>query len=309
MDAMKPKVSIIVPTYERPTSIVDCLGSLAALDFPREDYEVIVADDGSSAPPVEAVERASTSMNVKLVRCEHRGPASARNAGLRTARGDWIAFTDDDCRPEPGWLRELMGAATIEPPSAAGGQTLNGIPTSDSSETSQLLIDYLYGYFNSDPDSGSFFTTNNLLFPRAELEALGGFDESFPLAASEDRDLCLRWVERGLRIRFAPRATVRHHHPLGALRFLRQHFTYGRGACQLHRRLAEFGRVVPEHEPMGFYIGILRYPFGRSSFHRACVQSGLMGLTQFAHLVGYGYERAGLGREALRTRTETARDQ
>jgi len=305
---MKPRVSIVVPTYERPEAIVACLESLAALEFPREDYEVIVADDGSSAPPVEAVERASASLNVRLVRCPHRGPAAARNAGLSVARGDWIAFTDDDCRPEAGWLRELVEAATLDPPVAAGGQTVNGIPSSNSSETSQLLIDYLYGYFNAGPEGGSFFTTNNLLFPRTELESLGGFDESYPLAASEDRDLCLRWVERGLRIRFAPRALVRHHHRLGALRFLRQHFTYGRGACQLHRRLAELGRVVPEHEPMTFYVGILRYPFGRSPFHRACVQSGLMGLTQFAHLVGYGYERAGLGGEPVSAGTQAAQD-
>lgn len=305
---MKPRVTIVVPTYERPEAIAACLESLAALDFPRDEFEVIVADDGSAAPPVEAVERAAASLNVRLLCCEHRGPASARNAGIRLARGDWIAFTDDDCRPDPRWLRELVEAAEGEPHIAVGGLTLNGIPSSDCSETSQLLIDYLYGYFNPEPDGGSFFTTNNLLFPRAALEALGGFDESYPLAASEDRDLCLRWVAHGHRIRYKSRARVHHHHPLGVGRFLRQHFTYGRGACQLHRRLAGDGQETPEHEPMRFYLGILRYPFGRSPFHRACTQSVLMAMTQVAHAVGYGYERARLGGEPIRTSTEAAQD-
>ena len=306
---MKPRASIVVPTYERPRSIVACLESLAAQDLPRDDYEVIVADDGSTAPPVAAVERVAATMNVRLLRCEHHGPAAARNAALRVARGDWIAFTDDDCRPDPGWLRELLGAASSDPGTAVGGQTVNGIPSSDSAETSQLLVDYLYGYFNAGPGGGgSFFTTNNLLFPREELEALGGFDECFPLAACEDRDLCLRWAEGGHRIRFAPRAVVRHHHPLGLTRFLRQHFNYGRGACQLHRQLLARGRGTPDHEPMGFYLGILRYPFERSTFPRACVQSALMGLTQVAHLVGYGYERSGFGREPERAGAPAPQD-
>ncbi len=285
------RVSVVVPTYNRPTSIERCLDSLAALKFDQGEYEVIVVDDGSKQPPVSAVARLAKLMNVRLLERPHAGPAAARNAGASEARGELLAFTDDDCQPEPDWLMGLVREASLGPPRAVGGWTVNALDASAFSEASQLLVDYLYSYFNVDPSRATFLTSNNMLVPRAEFERLGGFDETFPLAAAEDRDFCARWVSEGHEMVLTREARIHHFHGLDPWRFLRQHFNYGRGAFQFHERCASRGDEGPQREPLAFYTDLLGYPFGRKPLATALGESFLLGLTQIANLGGYAYER------------------
>ena len=98
-----PIFSVIVPTRGRPAQLQSCLESLRALTFSPEDFEIIVVDDGSPTALDEIVGPARVSRKVVLLRKTHSGPASARNAGVKVARGRFIAFTDDDCRVDPGW--------------------------------------------------------------------------------------------------------------------------------------------------------------------------------------------------------------
>jgi hypothetical protein len=103
---------------------------------------------------------------------------------------------------------------------------------------SQGIVDYLYEYFGENSAPRRFFTTNNLVVPRAEFLELGGFDETFALAAAEDRDLCERWVGAGRDLEYAPDVVVDHAHALSFVRFNRQHFHYGeaRSTCIGHAR-------------------------------------------------------------------------
>jgi GT2 family glycosyltransferase len=161
-----------------------------------------------------------------------------------------LAFTDDDCRPAPDWLSTLGVRFAGAPDHAVGGRTLNALPDNRYSAASQLLIDYLYAYYNANGGLARFFASNNVALPRDRFHAVGGFDDRWPLAGGEDRELCDRWLQGGHGMLYAPEAVVYHAHPLTLRTFCRQHFNYGRGAYYYHRARARGGGgrapVVPQ---------------------------------------------------------------
>jgi GT2 family glycosyltransferase len=170
---------------------------------------------------------------VTLLRQDGTGPAGARNRGAATARGALLAFTDDDCRPDPDWLVRIRRRCDARPGAGAGGTTVNELTGAPWSETAQLITDLGYATFNRDPDDAGFFASNNLALPAAGFHAVGGFDPSF--TTSEDRDLCDRWTASGRRLLVARDAVVRHTHGMGVREFFRVHASYGRGAYRFHR--------------------------------------------------------------------------
>src|SRR5262249_32663588 len=153
-------------------------------------------------------------MNVDLLIKNHAGPGAARNHGAAIAKGEVLAFTDDDCAPAPNWLSALETRFRANPRNAIGGKTLNSKPANLFSTASQLLIDYLYGYYNADPDHAVFLTSNNLAIPTAAFHEVGGFDVGFEKAAAEDRELCDRWIAKGYPLIYAPEVIVGHNHEL-----------------------------------------------------------------------------------------------
>ena len=86
--------SIVIPTYNRPQALLACLETVRDLDYPKDKYEVVVVNDGSTVS-YKAVEELYPE--VHWVRVPNGGPGVARNAAVREARGRYIAFTDDDC--------------------------------------------------------------------------------------------------------------------------------------------------------------------------------------------------------------------
>jgi GT2 family glycosyltransferase len=249
-----PSCSVVVPTYERPAALRACLESLAALDYPRERYEVVVVDDGGRTPLEDVVEPLRERLRLELVTQERGGPAAARNTGVARAGGALIAFTDDDCRPRPDWLRRLAERVRAAPQEAVGGRTVNALAQNPFSRAAQLVIDVGYRQSNEGPDSRRWFTTNNLAVPAAGFHAVGGFDPSFRTA--EDRDFCSRWLAYGLRMSYEPRAVVEHAHELTLASFTRMHFEYGRGALRYHGKQRRGGRPV-RIEP-SFYVALAR---------------------------------------------------
>jgi GT2 family glycosyltransferase len=287
-----PFFSIIIPTYTRPAQLAACLRSLARLDYPRDRFEVVVVDDGSPTPPAEIVTGFSGQMEVTLLARVHAGPAAGRNAGAAQARGEYLAFTDDDCAPAPDWLHALAARLAPAPECAVGGRTINALPDNPYSTASQLLIDYLYAYYNAEPDRACFLTSNNLALPAALFRAGGGFDAGFPRAAAEDREFCDRWLQRGQRMAYAPQALVYHAHGLTLRTFWQQHFNYGRGAFHFHQVRTRRGQERPRMEPRQFYLNLVRHPFSQAQGGRALLLASLVILSQAANAAGFFREGA-----------------
>jgi glycosyltransferase involved in cell wall biosynthesis len=282
----RPFISVVVPTHDRPAPLGRCLRALAGQDYPVDSFEIIVVDDGS-APPVDRAGVIDPGCALRVVRQACAGPGVARNHGASLARGELLAFTDDDCEPDARWLSAIAGRWRDRPGHLIGGQTINRLIDDPYASASQFLISYLYEYYDRDHDDSRFFTSNNMAVSLDEFQRIGGFDRRFGLAAAEDRDLCDRWRHSGRRMAYAPGAVVRHAHAANFRGFCRQHFRYGRGAAVFrHFRAARSSDRI-RIEPLHFYTGIARYPFGRAPFGRAARLSLLMLATQAVGAAGF----------------------
>lgn len=276
------ETSVIIPTFNRPERLADCLEALAVQDC--DDFEVVVVDDGSETPIAPVCEKFAPL--VRHVRQENTGPACARNTGAAAARGRFLAFTDDDCRPRQDWLRQLRSAHAGVQGRMVGGLVLNGLAGNRFSSASQFLCDFLYDYFDAAGGHAPFFTSNNLAMDRADFERLGGFDVSFGRAAAEDRDLGLRWRELGGQLVFADQAVVDHYHHLSFGSFWRQHSAYGAGAVHLHRVMKARSVPKPRFESFPFYWRLMTWPIRKQGLRRIDI-AVLMVLSQAAMVAGY----------------------
>lgn len=283
-----------MPTRDRPERLRTCLTALRELDYPQQLLEVVVVDDSGDGSISRVVAPFQQDLTVNLVVQPPAGPAAARNRGVTHASGECVAFTDDDCEPASDWLRRLADGLAASPSAAVGGHTLNALTENVQSTASQLLIDYIYSYYNANPAGAKFFTSNNFALRANDFREVGGFDTRFPLAAAEDRDFCDRWLASGRSLRYVPDAIVRHSHSLTLRSFARQHFNYGRGALQFHTSRAARNRAPVKREPLTFYLNLLKAPWKQPN--RSVRLSALLFLSQFANAAGYYYAKH-LGRQ------------
>lgn len=292
----QPFFSTIVPTYNRPERLTVCLKAIARLDYPLDRFEVIVVDDGSEMPIESVIESFREQLNLTSIAQRNSGPANARNNGATRAKGKFLVFTDDDCMPAPDWLKTLEIHCTQAPNCLIGGRTLNALPDNLYSTASQVLIDYLYEYYNADRERSSFFTSNNLALPAERFHALGGFDTTFPLAAGEDREFCDRWLQHGYQMIYAPEARVYHAHRLTLYAFWRQHYNYGRGAFCFHQVRARRNMEHIKVEPLSFYFNLLKYPFSQGTSQPAPAIAALFILSQIANSTGFFWKTIGFSK-------------
>lgn len=291
MEQKRLVFSIIVPTYTRPKQLAACLQSFARLDYPRDRFEVIVVDDGSETPPEFVVASFRDRLDVTLLTQPHAGPATARNTGAAQAKGEYLAFTDDDCTPASNWLQALAARFATVPDHVIGGRTLNALPNNPYSTASQLLIDYLYAYYNGITSQARFFASNNLAVPTDRFHAIGGFDTTFPRPGGEDREFSDRWLHNGYRMIYALEVLVCHTHALTFRTFWRQHFNYGRGAFRFHQARARRGQGRIRLEPFSFYWNLLRHPFSHAQGRRALLLAVLLVVSQAANAAGFLWQR------------------
>lgn len=280
-----PTISVVVPTHDRPAALARCLAALLDQDVPGEALEILIVDDGSATPV--AIDRdVAALVPVRVLRQEQSGPAAARNLGIAGATGTFVAFTDDDCAPDRTWLSTLTRTLAANPDAGVGGHVANALETNLWSEASQLLIGFLYGYYNRDPIAARFFTSNNIAFPRLALLDAGGFDPVYQRAAGEDRELCDRWLASGRRLIYVAEARVAHAHPMTLRSFWRQHYGYGRGAWGFRRARATRGAGPVRVEPLSFYWGLVTYPLRRRGF-RGIRLAARLALAQLANAAGF----------------------
>ncbi|NLG26766.1 MAG: glycosyltransferase [Chloroflexi bacterium] len=286
-----PLISVIVPTYRRPERLARCLRALADQGPNCPAFEALVVDDGGGLPLEPVLAPLRDHLALTLLSAPHGGPAAARNVSIAAAHGALLAFTDDDCLPDPGWLSALAICHARRPDALIGGRTLNALRHNAYASASQTLVDAVYARLNADPEQARFFASNNLAAPAEFVRALGGFDAArFPFA-SEDRDLCERWLEAGHSLVHASQAVVRHAHDLTLPGFWRQHLAYGRGAWRYRVALAQRrGPAAAQLAPFPLHE-LVCYPLRRARGWPAVRTSALILLSQVASACGYLLER------------------
>ncbi|MBN1401763.1 MAG: glycosyltransferase family 2 protein [Anaerolineae bacterium] len=229
-----PLVSLVIPTHRRVEALRRCLE--AALQQDYAGYEIIVVDDASGDDTVAMVRDAFPQVRL-LVQASNRGPAAARNLGLAHAKGEIIAFTDDDCLIPPDFLSSLVAGYLAHPEvGGVGGYMEAPAPLLARNLLAQYeahLTHHVYGA-GPEPRLGGWDCpvggTNAMSYRKATLAEVGGFDESFPVAAGEDADLKWRVAQRGGRLLYVPTRVIhcRDYRP-GA--FWRQQIQRGVGAA------------------------------------------------------------------------------
>lgn len=256
MGEEQPQISVVVPTRDRPEALRKCL---AALERQTVPVEIVVIED-----------------------TEGRGPAWARNQGVRRAQGEVICFTDDDCEPEAGWAEALAAPIFSGEAEATSGPVSIGDGARAADKAWAAIVHHLQARAAS-PGTASpgFVVTANLAVRRSLLERMP-FDESFTAAAGEDRDWGERMVRRGSVPRFVSEATVVHRSGMRVWPFLRQQYRYGSGAARYR------GRDPGRHPGSpGFYLGLLGAGF------RVGLRPGLLVcVAQAATIAGVARETA-----------------
>jgi len=222
-----PKVSVIVCTYRGSATLVKCLDSILALDYP--DFEVVVVNDGGDQ---RVAEIATSYETVRHLATEHEGLAAARNTGAREAKGAVLAYTDDDCVVERDWLRWIVAQFERDPGiGCAGGPNLPPPPetatrarvaAAPGGPTHVLLTD----------TRAENLPGCNLAVRREVFEAVGGFDPVFR-TAGDDVDFCWRVREAGYGLGFHAAAFVWHHRRASVRAYFRQQIGYGRAEALL----------------------------------------------------------------------------
>jgi GT2 family glycosyltransferase len=186
-------VSVVVPTVDRVVLLERCLAALELQEEPAD--EVLVVHDG--APQVVALLSAwDTRLPLTALRISERGASAKRNAGWRAATQDLVAFTDDDCAPEPGWLAALRR----ETADLVAGPVVAHPDDVDVSSVFGRTIEVL--------TEGPLFPAANVAVRRVRLVEVGGFDTA--LGGGEDTDLAWRVKATGATVAWAPEAVVRH---------------------------------------------------------------------------------------------------
>jgi glycosyltransferase involved in cell wall biosynthesis len=197
-----PEVTVVVPTYRRPQRLARLVEALEAQTLSPERFEVVIVDNASpdDTPARLAALAAASPLRLRHLTESKRGPAPARNTGWRASTGSVVAFVDDDCVPEPGWL--AGGLAAVSRDDRIGvvqGCTRkpDGVPLGDWTLWRQVT------------GPSPFFEACNIFYRRAALEQTGGFDE---VIGNYGEDTALGWsvLEAGWKRDFAEGAVVHH---------------------------------------------------------------------------------------------------
>jgi len=277
--------TVIIPAFNKPDGLRTCLEALQRQTLPSSRFEIIVVDDGSE-PSLEPVVKAFDSLlPITYIRVQNAGPAAARNHGARLAKGRYLAFTDHDCAPSPGWLAALSEGCRLKPDRMLGGPKQNGLPDNLYSAAHQLASNFAEDWFRRS-NGAAYFTTNNLTVPREAFLGSGGFNESFSFA-QEDREFGARWRDAGFVMEWVPDAVVVHLHKLSLRTFMRQQFLYGTGAGDFHAARSEAPvRSGTRFEGLRFHFGLVLAPFSRSRDVRSPLLAALLVASQMAYLAG-----------------------
>jgi glycosyltransferase involved in cell wall biosynthesis len=255
------RITVVICTYNRARSLVKALESVVASELPSSiQWEVLVVDNNSSdeTPQVAEGFRQRYPGRFRYLFEPQQGLSNARNAGILKARGEILAFMDDDVTVEPTWLQNLTAALLESKWAGAGGRTLPSLtcplprwlPIEDPYNLGGALgALFDIGEKSVDLDRAPFGT--NMAFRKSMFEKYGGFRSDLgrcgdSMLSNEDAEFGRRLMAAGERLRYEPSAVVYHEVPKERLRkeyFLAWYFDYGRSVIREKGRPPDIWRI------------------------------------------------------------------
>lgn len=296
------KASVIICTYNRSAMLGDSIRAIRSQDFPSHAYEIIVVDNNSTDNTQQVVEalQSDSQVEIRYLFESRQGLSFARNSGIQAARGEVVAFVDDDIDAEKFWLKEVVDAFSPPDVACVGGP----IRPVWLTEKPDWLTEEWYGYlsvseFASARSRGEFVGPEypwgaNIAFRRSVINEIGGFPTNLgrigtTLLSGEEVALCMKIEEQGYRIGYAPNAIIHHKIPPERLRkrwYYRRTYWHGRSDAVLN--CSNPSRMEKE---LRRYTNILRMGFNADnphSFEARCYRRVGIGFFHQMFLCLYG---------------------
>lgn len=240
--------SVVIPAYNAERTISLTLEALQRQTIPRDRYEIIVVDDGSTDRTAEV----AASFGVRVIRQENQGPAAARNAGVHAAQGRIVLFTDADCAPREDWIENLVAAFDDPEVVGAKGAYLTR-QRAHMARFVQLEYEDRYDRMARFPRI-DFIDTYSAAYRRDVFLSNGGFDPL--LRVDEDQEFSFRLAQKGYKMIFVPEARVYHLHDESLREYVERKFAIGYYKALLTRWHPE--RLVSDtHTPPALKLQIL----------------------------------------------------
>jgi len=224
-----PKVSVVVPVYNGQKTVKKCIQSLLDLDYPIKKLELIFVDDGSTDDTEKIIKSIKKNdIKINYFKQKRRGPAAARNFGVKNSKGEILAFTDVDCFVTKKWLKNLIKPFKDKRVGGVGGAIFNYNPQNELEKYLAKRAPNLQGHLD---DSKPYLVTANAAYAREALDVVGLFDEN--IFMGEDADLSWRVSGAGFDIVYEPTAIVYHKNRSTVFGLATQWFGYGISLAQL----------------------------------------------------------------------------
>jgi len=236
------EVSVVVPVYNSERFIGKCVASLLSSNYNPSSFEIICVDNGSSDGSLRILR--SFEPRIRVLVEPKRGPAAARNAGLREARGEFVAFTDSDCIVDPGWLAAMVRALRQGTVDAVGGRILARPEAGVIDRFGELVHDHQKAIEVFQPP---YIISMNLAMGRDLLLSLGGFDERW--LRIEDVDLSYRLLAAEKRLGYCNEAAIYHHNRDKLWTLAREGYLHGYFAAAFRKAYAGFVQSYRETHP------------------------------------------------------------
>ena len=249
--------SIVIPTYKREVFLKTCLCRLSEQLIGYSNYEIIVVDDGGGLDGFDEKADFLKGINVKLFHQEHKGPAGARNFGISVARGEIILFLDDDNVPQDDWFKETVRAwGNLTEIDGMGGYVMGG---KSANIYSRLNADFFNWYLDQSTSGNycNFLATCNAGYRKSMLQKVGGFDENFKNAAGEDRDINIKILNSGGKLKLDRKILVHYAASEGFGKFIKRHLRYGYAVHQMQVKYPDSTRL-PLKSYASLYAVILK---------------------------------------------------
>lgn len=229
MHSTQVEITVVVPVYNGEKTIAKCLDSLINQDLHASNFHIIVVDNGSRDNTKNII--MNYEDNISILHESFRGPAAARNCGIRSCSSAIVAFIDADCVADSSWLRNLVCHFENQDVSIVGGQILSASKMNQIQIFGEQIHDHKKAIEICTPP---YFITMNIAIRHSILDKVGLFDKNF--RRGEDVDLAWRLVNAGYSFLYTADSIIYHHNESTLPGLFREGFQHGFYAVQLLKR-------------------------------------------------------------------------